>query len=75
MKNDLASEIMKKVINLQNPSYNFYPETTYFIRGNVNTTHYGIQTVMYLTQKIWDMVPNDIKNCGSLNNFKTYIES
>ena len=74
VKNDLDSEIMKELFNLQNPSYNFCQQTT-FKRRKVNTTHYGIQSVMYLRQKIWDMVPNDTKNRDLLNNFKMYIKS
>ena len=50
-------------------------EATYFKRENVKTTHYGIQSVIYLGPKVWDMMPNNIKNCSSLNKFKNSIKS
>lgn len=37
-------------------------------------THYDIQSVRFIGPKIWHMVPNDVKSCGSLNNFKKYIK-
>ena len=47
---------MKKVFELKDSSY--------FVRGNVKTTHYGIQSIKYLALKIWDLVPDQIKHCG-----------
>ena len=75
LKNRLFPEIMKEVFEIQNPSYNFHPEATHFKRENVKTTHYGIPSTRYLGPKIWDMVPNNIKNCSSLNKFKNSIKS
>ena len=47
----------------------------YFLCGNVKTTHYGIQSTKYLATKIWDLVPDQIKYCGSLTKFKNTIKS
>ena len=46
-KNDLSPEIMKKVFELKEPSYSLYLKGNYFVRGNVKTTHYGIQSIKY----------------------------
>ena len=70
----LAPEIIKEVFEIQYPDYNFRSEATHFKRENVKATHYGIQSVRYLVPKIWDLVPNNIKNCGSLNKFKNSIK-
>ena len=75
LKNGLALEILKEVFEIQNRAYNFLSEATHFKRENVKTTHYGIQSVRYLRPKIWDMMPNNIKNCSSLNKFKNSINS
>ena len=75
LKNGLAPEIMKKVFEIQNPAYNFRSEAIHFKRENVKTTHYGIQLVRYLGPKIWDMVPNNIKNRSSLHKFENSIKS
>ena len=60
---------MKEVFEIQNPTYNFRSEASHFKRENVKTTHYGIQSERHLGPKIWDMVPNNIKNCSLLNKF------
>ena len=73
--NGLAPEIMKEVFEIQNPANNFCFEVTHFKREKVKTTHYGIQSVRYLEPKIWDMVPNNIRGCSSLNKFKNSIKS
>ena len=74
-KNDLSPEIMKDVFELKEPSYSLRSKGNYFVRGNVKTTHYGIQSIKYLAPKIWDLVPDQIKHCGSLTKFKHFIKS
>ena len=59
---------MKEVFEILNPPYNFRSKATHFKREDMKTTQYGIQSVRYLGPKIWDMVPNNVKNCSSLNN-------
>ena len=66
LKNGLAPETMKEIFEIQNPADNFRSEATHFKRENIKTTHYGIQLVRYLGQKIWDMMPN---NCSSRLHF------
>ena len=75
LKSGLAPEIVTEVFEIQNPAYNFCSEATHFKKENVKKTNYGIQSVRYLEPKIWDMVPNNIKNCSSLNKFKNSIKS
>ena len=59
---------------MQNPAFNFGWKATHFKRENVKTTHYGIQSVRYLGPKMWNMVPDNIKNCNSLNKCKNSIK-
>lgn len=44
--------------------------SNYFRCGSVKTTHYGTQSIKYLAPKIWDLVPGQIKHCGSLTKFR-----
>ena len=74
-KNGLAPEIMKEVFEMPNPAYNFRSEATHFKRENVKTTYYDIKSLRCLESKIWDMVPNNIKNCSSLNKFKMSLQT
>ena len=46
-KNDLSAEIMKDVFELKEPSYSLRSKGNYFVRGNVKTTYYGIQSNIY----------------------------
>ena len=65
---------MKQVFDFQGPYYNLRSETCYFKRENIKTTHYGIQSVKFLGYKIWAMVPQNVKNCKSLQEFKRLIK-
>ena len=65
---------MKQVFDFQEPYYNLRSETSQFRRENIKTTHYGIQSAKFLGPKIWAMVPQNIKNCKSLQEFKKLIK-
>ena len=45
-----------------------------FVRDKANTTHYGTESITILGPKIWDIIPSDIKNAGTLNSFKINIK-
>ena len=64
---------MKEVFELAEPSHSLRSQGNCFVRGNVKTTHYGIQPIKYLASKRWDLVPDQIKHCGSLTKFKNFI--
>ena len=74
VKNNLSPEIMKQVFDFQEPYYNLRSETSQFRRENIKTTHYGIQSVKFLGPKIWAMVPQNIKKCKSLQEFKKLMK-
>ena len=74
VKNNLSREIKKQVFDFQEPYYNLRPETSQFRKENLKTAHYGIQSVEFLGPKIWTMVPQNIKNCKSLQEFKKLIK-
>ena len=74
VKNSLAPEIMTEVFELKEPHYNLRSEATHFKREKVKSTHYGIQSVRYLGPKIWNIVPQNIRESNSLNEFKSLIK-
>ena len=74
VKNDLCPEIMKEIfIFHENPTYNLR-SGNHLTRRNIRTTHYGIETISNLGAKIWDLLPEEIKNASSLSVFKTKIK-
>ena len=49
-------------------------EASHFKRKNVKSTHYGIQSARHLGPEIWNVVPQNIKESNSLNEFKSLIK-
>ena len=73
VKNSLAPEIMTEVFEIKETHYNLRSEASHFKRENVKPTHYGIQSVRHLGPKIWNIVPQNIRESNSLNKFKSLI--
>ena len=63
VKNDIMPNVPR--CNSRNPSQ--------FIRDRANTTNNGIESIRILGPKIWDLVPDEIKQAGNLNSFKDKI--
>ena len=57
-KNNLSPETMKYVFELKEPSSSLCSKGNYFVRRNVKTTHYGIQSIKYLHLKYWILFLN-----------------
>ena len=74
VKNSLAPEIMTEVFEIKEPHCNLHSEASYFKRENVKSTHYGIQSMRHLGPKIWKIVPQNIRESSSLNEFKILIK-
>ena len=72
-KSNIAPEIMKE---LSAPKISHYElrNNNSFKSRRVNSVWYGIESVSYLGPKIWDLVPNEIKESESLNGFKFKIK-
>ena len=51
-RNGLSPEIMKGVFELKEASCSLRSKGNYFLRENVKTTHYGIQSIKNLAPKI-----------------------
>ena len=75
VKHDLSPEIMKQIFDFQEPYYNLRSETSHFRREKIKTTHYGIESVNFIGPKIWAMVPQNIKNCKYLQEFKKLLQA
>ena len=50
-------------------SYNLRPQID-FTRSNVNPEHFEISSLRYLAAKVWDTVPNDMKNVNDIEKFQ-----
>ena len=60
VKNNTAPEIMKKLFAPKMGPYDLRNNDS-FKRRRINSIWHGTQLVSYLRLKIWDLVPNEIK--------------
>ena len=75
VKNTLSPEIMKEVFIFQeNGNYNLR-SGTHLMNKNIDTAHFGTDTIINLGPKIWKLVPDKIKNVSSLLVFKSRIKT
>ena len=72
MSKGFSPLIMTEVFQLKKSRR--YPTQSMFDTHNIHTTHYGIQSLAYLSPKIWDIIPTDLKNINSLDLFKKRIK-
>ena len=72
VKNNIALETMKDLLAPKMSLYDLRNNNSFKIR-RVNSVRHGNESVTYLGPKIWDLVPNEIKEFESLNPFKFKI--
>ena len=68
VKNNTAPEIMKEIFAPKMSAYDLRNNHS-FKRRRVNSVWHGTDSGSYLGPKIWDLVPNEIKESESLNGF------
>ena len=71
----LVTEIFKDVFELKELPYNLWSESNHFTRRNAKTTYYRLLSIKHLAPQIWKLVPESIRKCKTLNEFKTKIKS
>ena len=72
-KNKIALEIMKYLFAPKMSSYDLRNNDS-FKRRRVSCVWHGTESMSYLGPKIWDLVPNEIKESESFNGFKFKIK-
>ena len=73
IKNNIAPEIMKELFASKTSPYDLRNNNS-FKRRRVKSVSRGTESVCYLGPKIWDLVPNEIKESESLSDFKFKIK-
>ena len=71
--NKLSSPLMPELFKLKEIKYSLRKGNV-LVSANRKTTNYGINSVSHLAPKIWDLVPQEIKNSKSLPMFKQKIK-
>ena len=74
VKHKLCPETTSDIF-MERTSYHYnLPNRSDFITPQVNSVYHGTECITYLRPKIWDMVPDSIKEKKSLNSFKKSIK-
>ena len=73
VKNNIAPEIMKKLFGPKMSPYDLRNNNS-FKRRRKNALRHGTELVSYLGPKIWNLVPEEIKEFESLSAFKLKIK-
>ena len=71
VKNNLSNQIMQNILEKrENVDYMLRFQTDFIFPG-VSTTYFGSHLLRYFSSKIWNVIPDEIKNALSLDEFKT----
>ena len=71
----LSPEIMKTIFELNDNSRPNLRNTSQFKTRRIKTTHFGTESLSFLGPKIWDQVPQELKNIEVLQTFKKAIKN
>ena len=71
--NGLSPDIMQDIFEIKSNYYNTRNAPPFSSR-NIKTVRYGLQTISYMAPKIWDLVPKEMKQVTTLNQFKAKIK-
>ena len=71
--NGLFPDIMQDIFETKSNYYNTC-NAPIFSAKNIKTVKYRLQTISYITPKLWDLVPKDMKQVTALIEFKAKIK-
>ena len=71
--NNLSSLLMSELFKFK--ERNNLRNGIAIVPNRPRTTKYGINSISHLAPKIWELIPNEIKSCETLNLFKVKIKT
>ena len=71
--NVLSPDIMQDIFEIKSNFYNTRDAPAFSSR-NIKTVRYGLKTISYMALKIWDLVPKEMKQVTTVNEFKAKIK-
>ena len=69
----LSPDIMHDIFKTRRNYYNTRNAPAFF-SINIKTVRYGLQIISYMAPKTWDLVPKEMKQVPTLNEFKAKIK-
>ena len=73
ISNELSPDIVKETFQKKIISYNLRNKNSFMTR-QVNSVYHGTESLSFLGPKIWDQVPQEIKESKSIDIFKSKIK-
>ena len=73
VKNNMAPEILNEIFQNRTSSYNLRTNSSFAVRP-VHSVYHGTESFSFLGQKIWELVPEHVKQSESLEIFKKKIK-
>ena len=74
IKNDLSPEIMTELFEQRNEHHYNLRNNLHFITPQIRTVYHGSESISFLGPKIWNILPDRMKNATSLEAFKIQIK-
>ena len=74
MKNNIALKILNLIFQTRTSSYNLQKNPSFYVR-KVHLLYRNTESLSFLGPKIWELVPDDIKQSESLDIFKSKIKN
>ena len=71
--NGLSPDIMHDIFEIKSNYYNTRNAPTFCSR-NIKAVRYGLQTISYVASKIWNLVPKEMKQIPTVNEFKAKMK-
>ena len=66
--------LMSEIFRTKTSNYNFRNNAV-LVKNHSTTTSYGVKCISHLASTIWDLIPKEIRDCDSINLFKTKIKT
>ena len=70
----MSIHILPELFEKHNLNYNLRSQAD-FLLHSVNTVAYGLKSLKYFAEKVWSIVPFEIRNARSLEVFLAKIKS
>ena len=74
IKNDMSPEIMTELFEQRNEHHYNLRNNLHFITPQIRTVYHGSESISFLGPKIWNILPDRLKNATSLEAFKIQIK-
>ena len=69
-----SPEIMQEVFQIKDQGDYFLRNQRDFVIPTVKSVNYGLESIRFLGPKIWESLPNNLRNKESIESFKMAIK-